>query len=664
MLPIANNVEANTGHINSIKLSYSNSTGITLSNTYAGNTNIKLQGENGITISYDSTNKVLKIQGHSDVQHIEGRVSNNVAYFDVKSNGGTVGLKNAKVNTPGYANITFSYTSNQDISIAVAYTDINYYDTINAKHSSGLNVADITAHGTNSSANIYVPKAGNSQLGVIQTSYSASGKNYAVKVDGSGNAYVVVPWVNTKQTIETDNANQIWLTGTANKTGDQTGKTDGSAYIQAGTLYENNIAAGTSLTVAGQAVATQEYVNDKLTGLIDFKGNWPSTAPSSIEKYDAWRIQTATANWNGTDHKVEVGDIVLALDDNPGSTTSKWTVIQNNIDVSGLVKSVGISTGNTALSVSSTSTPDANGNVALTVTHETSNAGTTAVDASNKNVTGTTGQQKVITGIDINSYGHVISYTAANIYSLNTAIHKVSGTSGKTNDTSATAATNPYINVHTSEVASGASAIQLSGSSASAGKAAVTVSGVPSTGVITISASYTDTNTAFHKVCSTSGNISTAASNTTDPYINVHHNTSATSGASAIQLKGSSYVSVVGTSGTVVDIKGYYSKNVISSSATGTTNASSTTNTTTFLNHVETNGSTTTFASSNKIIGSGLTSVSAANGTLTISTPAPTPQSSGLFYAVSDATVDNFVLNIGTFGDNVELAKVATCTAS
>ena len=54
------------------------------------------------------------------------------------------------------------------------------------------------------------------------------------------------------------------------------------------------------------------------------------------------------------------------------------------------------------------------------IAHETSSAGTTNVTANNKDVTGTSGQQKVITGITVNSYGHVTAYTAANIFSKNT----------------------------------------------------------------------------------------------------------------------------------------------------------------------------------------------------------------------------------------------------
>ncbi len=198
--------------------------------------------------------------------------------------------------------------------------------------------------------------------------------------------------------------------------------TGNSGWTKAGYLTATNAASGNVIkqsTLAIDDVATKEYVNDKLTGLIDFKGNWPSTTPTTIEQYDAWRIQTAADNWNGTGHKVEVGDIVLALQNNPGTTKANWTVIQNNIDVSGLVKSISGS-GDAEISITPTppSGPDSNGNVELKVYHTSHNVGN--VSASDKNVTGTTSKQKVITGITVNSFGHVTGYTAANIYSTDT----------------------------------------------------------------------------------------------------------------------------------------------------------------------------------------------------------------------------------------------------
>lgn len=68
------------------------------------------------------------------------------------------------------------------------------------------------------SAYYTLPTAADSTLGGIKTGYSASGKNYAIKVDSNGNAYVNVPWTDNNTTSFTITANAtdgLWdLTGT------------------------------------------------------------------------------------------------------------------------------------------------------------------------------------------------------------------------------------------------------------------------------------------------------------------------------------------------------------------------------------------------------------------------------------------------------------------
>lgn len=77
-----------------------------------------------------------------------------------------------------------------------------------------------------------LPTATSSSLGGIRTGYTASGKNYAVKVDGSGNAYVNVPWsdnntwtanaVNTAGYVSAPgsaNANKVWKTDSSGNPG-------------------------------------------------------------------------------------------------------------------------------------------------------------------------------------------------------------------------------------------------------------------------------------------------------------------------------------------------------------------------------------------------------------------------------------------------------------
>lgn len=79
------------------------------------------------------------------------------------------------------------------------------YDIPNASHSSaGVMTANDKAKldGIAANANKYtLPTATNAALGGIKTNYTNNGKNYKVDVDSNGNAYVNVPWTDTKTDI-------------------------------------------------------------------------------------------------------------------------------------------------------------------------------------------------------------------------------------------------------------------------------------------------------------------------------------------------------------------------------------------------------------------------------------------------------------------------------
>lgn len=57
-----------------------------------------------------------------------------------------------------------------------------------------------------------IPEASSTVSGTIKVGYTASGKNYAIKVDDSGNAYVNVPWENTHNTVTDKAATLTWDT--------------------------------------------------------------------------------------------------------------------------------------------------------------------------------------------------------------------------------------------------------------------------------------------------------------------------------------------------------------------------------------------------------------------------------------------------------------------
>lgn len=79
------------------------------------------------------------------------------------------------------------------------------YDIPNASHSSaGVITANDKAKldGIAANANNYtLPIATTAALGGIKTNYTNNGKNYKVDVDANGNAYVNVPWTDTKTDI-------------------------------------------------------------------------------------------------------------------------------------------------------------------------------------------------------------------------------------------------------------------------------------------------------------------------------------------------------------------------------------------------------------------------------------------------------------------------------
>lgn len=76
--------------------------------------------------------------------------------------------------------------------------------SITLKAGTGISLdTDNTAITTSGTRTISLKTAGDSQLGGIKTGYSASGKNYAIKVDSNGNAYVNVPWTDTDTKVTT-----------------------------------------------------------------------------------------------------------------------------------------------------------------------------------------------------------------------------------------------------------------------------------------------------------------------------------------------------------------------------------------------------------------------------------------------------------------------------
>jgi hypothetical protein len=147
-------------------------------------------------------------------------------------------------------------------------------------------------------------------------------------------------------------------------------------------------------TTIPSAKAVKTYVNNAVTGLFDFKGDIdPSNISglSNVSVGDAYRINTArTVTLNGTSTTLEVGDLIIAA-----STTPTWIVLQNNLDISGLIDNGGDALISVALNGSKYS-----------ITHGTPSV-STPTDSGTLSFGGT------FTAITLlsNNKGHISSYT-------------------------------------------------------------------------------------------------------------------------------------------------------------------------------------------------------------------------------------------------------------
>jgi len=126
--------------------------------------------------------------------------------------------------------------NNDSSTIQVLYSKNKIY-TRAYESSSWSSWTEIGAGGITS-----IPQASSSALGGIKIGYSDSGRNYAVKLNSSGNAYVNVPWTDTNTTYNVATASANGLMSSSDKS-----KLDG---IQAGAdavSFSRSLSSGTKI---------------------------------------------------------------------------------------------------------------------------------------------------------------------------------------------------------------------------------------------------------------------------------------------------------------------------------------------------------------------------------------------------------------------------------
>lgn len=84
-----------------------------------------------------------------------------------------------------------------------------------------------------------------------------------------------------------------------------------------------------NLFIQDKQVATEEYVNDKVTGLFEFKGSISSNSevPAVHEVGDAYRIKVA-GTYAG--NVCEIGDMLVCIASGTTANNADWTVMQQN----------------------------------------------------------------------------------------------------------------------------------------------------------------------------------------------------------------------------------------------------------------------------------------------------------------------------------------------
>lgn len=139
-----------------------------------------------------------------------------------------------------------------------------------------------------------LPTATSSALGGIKLGYTNSGKNYKVQVDGSGNAYVNVPWTNTINSAGSGNtSNKIFLVGTTtqNSSGQTTYShdtvyvgTDGCVYSGGyKTMTQNDTPYTTTINYAQNLIINS---NDK-----DFRDYWGKNVTFTNFSYPNYTVK-------------------------------------------------------------------------------------------------------------------------------------------------------------------------------------------------------------------------------------------------------------------------------------------------------------------------------------------------------------------------------------
>ena len=211
------------------------------------------------------------------------------------------------------SNITITPDTTND-KITISATNTNTAHTHSA--GVGLKLGDTNTGGTSGTVTYKAALVNETKNTAAATkSTSTSGDLYAVEADKDGNLAVRVPWTNTEATLTvTDKAN-----------------TDTTDLVYVVTNLAEGGTKGHTLTPTYTGLPTKTYVDKMVTGTVEYRGTVSALTglSTSAGKGDFYRV---SVQFDFGTEKAHVGDILLAVKDNPAQNTTDWDLVHTEVD--------------------------------------------------------------------------------------------------------------------------------------------------------------------------------------------------------------------------------------------------------------------------------------------------------------------------------------------
>lgn len=228
-------------------------------------------------------------EGGSPVLEALGTIQTKVEpYILPKASNDTLGGVKTGYTESG-KNYGVKVDSNGKMFVLVPWTDTTYSNATSSAPGLMSSADKSKLDGLN---NYTLPTTSASALGGVKVGYTTNGKNYKVQVDGSGNAYVNVPWTDTNTTYNEATTSAAGLMSAADKklldfqTGANSVTTLANLPVTKRLVKANLSGATTISVVSGMTIGQELYVrctpSASFTQVIPNTGSFTSLSGSSF----------------------------------------------------------------------------------------------------------------------------------------------------------------------------------------------------------------------------------------------------------------------------------------------------------------------------------------------------------------------------------------------